>query len=83
MAISKITQKQLDELDAFFKKAELPETAKLESGVTVKDVPKFIESHFEMLKTNYQNPNFGSFYTRLLRLREIITEAKQSKGTDK
>lgn len=64
--------KQIEELTAFFKNAEIPATVSLEKGSTIIDVPLFIQSHLGVLLANPGKPIMDVFYLRLLRVKELI-----------
>lgn len=66
------TEKQIDELAAFFKGAKLPERIPLDQGSTIIDVPHFIKGHLGVLRANPGKPIMEVFYMRLLRVKELI-----------
>jgi hypothetical protein len=66
------TIKQLDELEAFFKKTILPASIQLDEGSKILDVTAFIDSHLKVLRNNFEKPVYEVFYSRLLRLKEIL-----------
>ena len=68
----------VEELEAAFEGIDLPEEVELYSGVVVKDVPKFIESHITTIKNASNLRMSGVFVDRLVRLLEIINEKNQS-----
>ncbi len=62
------------ELEQFFETVSLPiQPVKLNSFNTIMDVPKFIESHFATLKTNYGNQTFLPFLNRLQELKQYLS----------
>lgn len=67
-----VTEKQINELEAYFKKANLPAAVQLDVGSTIQNVPQFIESHLKVLRNNGALAIFEVFYVRLLKLKEII-----------
>jgi len=67
-----VTSKQIDELELFFSKAKLPTTIQLDSGSNITDVKQFVASHLNVLRNNDDKPMYDVFYSRLLRLKELI-----------
>jgi hypothetical protein len=67
-----ITEKQIDELDNFFKKAALPATVQLDEGSKILNVRSFIDSHLLVIRSNREKPIYEVFYTRVIRLKGII-----------
>jgi hypothetical protein len=67
------TPKQIEELAAFFKDAKLPPTIQLDAGSMITNLPTFIQSHLNVLRANPDRPITEPFYTRLLRLKELIS----------
>jgi hypothetical protein len=67
-----ITDKQINELEEFFKKVKLPTTVELEEGSTIVNVRQFIDSHLKVLRNNGDKPMYEVFFNRLLRLKEIL-----------
>lgn len=66
------TATQLTDLENFFAKTKLPKTIQLDEGSKLVDVPNFVQSHLNVLKANPDKPVNDVFYTRLLRLKELI-----------
>lgn len=67
-----ITEKQIRELEEYFKIATLPATIELDAGSRVDDVPRFIQSHLKVLRNNADKPAYEVFYLRLLQVKGII-----------
>lgn len=67
------TEKEINELDEFFKKKKLPASIQLDEGSKIVDVPAFIGSHLKVLRNNFEKPIHEVFYLRLLRLKEILS----------
>ncbi len=67
------TEKQIEELEIYFEKAKLPAFVQLDEGSKILDVPAFIKSHLNVLRTNSDKPIYEVFYNRLLRLKELIS----------
>ena len=61
------------ELDIFFSTAKLPSELQLYPGTKVVDLPTFVESHLAVLKHSGSHGIYEVFYTRLIRLREMMT----------
>lgn len=68
-----VTEKQITDLDGFFKKSKLPVSIQLDEGTKVSDVPTFIESHLNVLRHNADKPIYEVFYSRLLGLKELLS----------
>lgn len=68
-----ITEKQIRELEDYFKVAALPDTIELDAGSRVGDVPRFIQSHLQVLRNNADKPAYEVFYLRLQKVKEIIS----------
>ena len=72
-AIQPHWQQDIDELERYFAGIALPtEPIQLTAGVTITDLPKFIDSHLNTLKANNGNPTFIAALNRLLQLKNII-----------
>jgi hypothetical protein len=69
---------KLNELEDFFKNAEMPETPiQLDKCTRVLDAKNFIESHFIVLKAHSGNRTFLPYYNRLIKLKEIIENERK------
>jgi hypothetical protein len=69
-------QQDIDELETYFAGIALPaEPIRLTAGVTITDLPKFIDSHLNTLKANNGNPTFIAALNRLQALE--VTLLKQ------
>ena len=66
------TDKQIDELDAYFKKIKLPTTVQLDAGTTITDVSTFINSHLAVLRNNLDKQIYEVFLQRLEKLKELL-----------
>ncbi|HEY0899434.1 MAG TPA: hypothetical protein VGD90_08865 [Sphingobacteriaceae bacterium] len=60
------------ELYEYFKNKELPQTFQFDKAVRILDVPKFVDSHFTVIKHNGNTPAFSSYLLRLNVLREML-----------
>ena len=68
-----ISEKQIRELEDYFKIAALPDTIVLDAGSRVDDVPRFIQSHLRVLRNNADKPAYEVFYLRLQKVKELIS----------
>ncbi len=66
----------IDELEKYFETVELPLTIKLNTAITITNVPGFVKSHFEVLNNYRGNNSFYCFYKRLMLLKSILDENK-------
>jgi hypothetical protein len=72
-AIQPHWQQDIAELETYFAGITLPtEPIRLTAGVTITDLPKFIDSHLNTLKANNGNPTYIATLNRLLQLKNII-----------
>ncbi len=67
-----VTEKEIKILEDYFKQANLPANVNLDVGSKIENVPKFIASHLSVLRNNGASGIYEVFYTRLLKLKEII-----------
>ena len=63
------------ELFEYFKGRELPQTLQWDRAVRIADVPKFVDSHFSVIRHNGNTPAFSSYLMRLNMLRHRLEEA--------
>jgi hypothetical protein len=68
----KYADKEIQELEEFFKTADLPSTIELFKGCTIVDVPAFIYSHLAIIKLRKGVPLFDVFYDRLVLVKNKI-----------
>jgi hypothetical protein len=66
------TEKDLQELEQFFKGKDLPKEVEVVQSQKVVDVKKFIAGHLACARANVGKPTFASFYDRLVKLKEKI-----------
>jgi len=66
------TEKELNELEQFFKSTTLPKEIQLTRDQRVSDVKKFIDSHLQVCRGNLNNKAFQSFYDRLVKLKDLL-----------
>ena len=57
-----------EELEGYFTGITLPEEVQIDSGVTIVDVPLFIEAHLNYIKVNEGKKGTEVYYDRLNRL---------------
>ncbi len=67
------TENQIDELEAFFKKAKMPSTVQLDEGSKNTSGRTFIQSYLNVVRANTDKPITEVFYARLVRLRELVS----------
>ncbi len=67
-----ISEKQLLELESYFKKAKLPVVVHLDAGTMISDTARFVASHLSVLRNNMDKPLYEVFYQRLVQLKEMI-----------
>jgi len=66
-------QQDIDELETYFAGIALPtEPIRLTAGVTITDLPQFIDSHLNTLKANNGNPTFIAALNRLQGLKKAV-----------
>lgn len=66
-------EQEINELEQFFKTIALPtQPVKLNQCSTIKDVSKFIESHFTYVKANNGNRTYLPYLYRLRELKQIL-----------
>jgi len=68
----KYADKEIQELEEFFKTADLPSTVVLSKGCTIIDLPAFIYSHLAIIKLRKGVPLFDVFYDRLVLVKNKI-----------
>lgn len=66
-----VTEKQIKDLEEYFKKANLPHSIQLDQGSKIENVSTFINSHLKVLRNNADKSMYDVFYERLLRLKEL------------
>lgn len=67
----------VEELEAYFTGIDLPERIDLEKGVTIENIPLFLESHFSYIKANSELRSAEVFLIRLNKLQAKL----ESSGT--
>lgn len=64
-------ENEVNKLEAFFNKTVLPNSVELEPGTRIINLPRFIESHLNVLK--YGNKSMSELFgSRLQRLRVLL-----------
>lgn len=70
-----IWNKEIEELEKFFKKIKIPNTSvQLNPYSFISDIPKFIKSHLSIVKGNNGNLTFSPYLSRLQELKDIVSE---------
>nr|WP_121269861.1 hypothetical protein [Pedobacter schmidteae] len=62
----------VDELEEYFKGAELPKGVRLRYAQTIPDVKRFLELNIPIARAYPNDPHFNSSYKNLLLLKEIL-----------
>jgi hypothetical protein len=65
----------LEELQAYFQGMALSDEIELVTGVVIKDVNVFLQSHFDYIIDNAGHKSTEPFLQRLSELRSIVEEA--------
>jgi hypothetical protein len=64
----------IEELEFFFNNTRLTDQPiTIEEGYTVSNISKYIQTNLAIIKKNNGNPTFEPYYTRLLKLRAVIS----------
>jgi hypothetical protein len=69
----KYADKDIQEMEDFFKTAELPQSIELSKGSTIIDLPAFVFSHLAIIKLRKGVGLFEVFYDRLLFVKDKIS----------
>jgi hypothetical protein len=64
-----------EELEAFFRVTTLPCEVEMFTGVVIKDVPLFLESHFNYVNDNPGLKSIEPFLQRLHHLHNLLTDS--------
>jgi hypothetical protein len=73
----KYADKDIQEMEEFFKTADLPKTIELSAGAVITDVPAFVFSHLQIIKLRKGVGIFEVFYDRLVTVKEKLTTVEQ------
>jgi hypothetical protein len=73
----KYADKEIQEMEEFFKTADLPTTIELGPGSVITDVPAFVYSHLQIIKLRKGVGIFEAFYDRLVIVKEKLTGVNQ------
>ncbi|MBW8687001.1 DUF6965 family protein [Chitinophaga rhizophila] len=73
----KYADKEIQEMEEFFRTADLPKTIVLSPGVVITDVNAFVFSHLQIIKLRQGVGIFEPFYDRLAQVKKILTPAVQ------
>jgi hypothetical protein len=72
------TEWNIKELETFFNENKLPAPPiKLNVVCHITNVRAFIDSHLDILKTNFERPTFEPYLFRLQQLKQWIEDNKQ------
>lgn len=66
-------EKKLAELRSYFSTATFPKEVKLDEGIVITDLPKFINSHFQVI-TSGNKMQEEIFLPRLMKLKELLAK---------
>jgi hypothetical protein len=66
------TEKDINELEQFFKTVSLPKELQLTPDQKITDVKKFYENHLAAVRANIGKNTFNSFYDRLVKMKELL-----------
>ncbi|MGN7204824.1 DUF6965 family protein [Pedobacter sp. SAFR-022] len=69
-----------EELEGYFTGINLPSQVDIDSGVTIVDVPLFIESHLNYIKANDGKKGTEVYYDRLNRLVAFMESNKEQEA---
>lgn len=69
-----------EELEGYFTGITLPSQVDIDSGVTIVDVPLFIESHLNYIKANDGKKGTEVYYDRLNRLVAFMESNKEQEA---
>ena len=70
----------VEELEGYFTGITLPSEVEIDSGVTIVDVPLFIESHLNYIKVNEGKKGTEVYYDRLNRLVSYMESVKDQEA---
>lgn len=73
----KYADKEIQEMEEFFKTAALPQTINLAPGVIITDLKAFVFSHLQIIKLRKGVGIFEPFYDRLVQVKAILSPAEQ------
>ncbi|SDF47015.1 DUF6965 family protein [Chitinophaga filiformis] len=73
----KYADKEIQEMEEFFKTADLPATIELSPGSVITNVPAFVYSHLQIIKLRKGVGIFEVFYDRLVIVKEKLTGVNQ------
>jgi len=72
------TDWNIKELEMFFNETKLPPPPiKLNPVCVITNVRGFVDSHFEIIKANWERPTFEPYLQRLHQLKKLIENSKQ------
>ncbi|NEU09410.1 hypothetical protein GZH53_13880 [Flavihumibacter sp. R14] len=62
----------ITELEQFFATCELPQEIQLDVAVKITNVPKFVQSHFDIIKSHGHVKALVAFQDRLIQLKDLL-----------
>ncbi|TDO24770.1 DUF6965 family protein [Pedobacter duraquae] len=62
----------IEEIEGYFTGVELPESATIDTGVVIEDIPLFLRSHFSFIRENPGKKSTEVYFDRLQRLIAIM-----------
>jgi hypothetical protein len=73
----KYADKEIQEMEEFFKTVELPQTIEFAPGVVITDVKAFVFSHLQVIRLRKGVGIFEIFYDRLVQVKEKLSPVEQ------
>ena len=64
----------IEEIEGYFTGVELPQSAAIDSGVIIEDVPLFLKSHLSFIRENVGKKSTEVYFDRLRRLIAIMDQ---------
>jgi len=62
----------VEEIEGYFTGVELPQSAVLDTGVIIEDIPLFLKSHFSFIKENLGKRSTEVYFDRLHKLIAVM-----------
>ena len=69
----KYADKDIQEMEEFFRSAQLPEKTELMKAMVITNVPAFVDSHLTIIKLRKGVGIFEPFYDRLVLVKEKLS----------
>lgn len=64
----------IEEIEGYFTGVELPQSATIDSGVVIEDIPLFLKSHFSFIRENAGKKSTEVYFDRLRKLVAIMDQ---------